>query len=203
MSPKTLIIAVAALAAGSAVTLSASAAPPVDVAVPAPSAGPDAPQHPVPLRATILFNLLDRNGDGSIDESELLVLNKAIFSAVDVNGDGKISADEFDHALFALGGGQPHMGQFMQRGPGGFHRFGMMGPRFHRPGDPRQGELQNDRSPGGPRQQLGDNDAAQPQADGAQQNFAALDKNGDGVLSPDEYAAGAAAASPAPSSPAQ
>ncbi len=184
MSPKTMIIAAAAIAAASVAALSASAAPPADPTTP-PSPTAPAPIHPAPLRATILFNLIDRNGDGAIDQDELAALNKAIFSAVDTNGDGKITADEFDRALpaFAGGGQPPRMGQFTQRGPG-FHRFGLTGPRFHHPGNDRQGQLQDGQGPG-PLQQFGDNDAGQPQ------DFASLDKNGDGVLSPDEFSAGA------------
>ncbi len=201
MSPKTMIIAAAAIAAASVVALSASAAPPADPAAPPSPSAPASPMHPAPLRATILFNLLDRNGDGAIDQDELAALTKAIFSAVDANGDGKITAEEFDRALPALaGGGQPpRMGQFMHHGQG-FHRFGMMGPRFHRPGDNRQGLLENDQGPG-PQQQLGDNDA-QPQIAGPQQDFASLDKNGDGVLSPDEFSAAAPAIPGVPPAPA-
>jgi hypothetical protein len=190
MSPKTLIIAAAALAASSAAVLPALAAP-NDPAT--PSASPTAPMHPLPLRGTILFNLVDRNGDGTIDQDELAALTKAIFSAVDANADGKISVEEFDRALPNFGAGQPpRMGQFFHRGPA-FGGFGMGGPRFHRPGDNRQGQLQDDQGPagpGGPQQQLGDN-GQPPQDAGPQQDFASLDKNGDGVLSPDEFAAGA------------
>ncbi|HEY5082128.1 MAG TPA: EF-hand domain-containing protein [Bauldia sp.] len=208
MSPKTLIIAAVALTASSAAVISAVAAPPAD---PAPNApGQTAPMHPVPLRATILFNLLDRNGDGVIDQDELAALTKAVFSAVDANGDGKISSDEFDHAMPMMGGGGPRMGQFFHHhGP----QFGMNGPGrgqgwggprgFHRPGEMRQGQIGNDQGPagaGGP-QQLGDNDD-QSQGPGPQ-NFATLDKNGDGVLSPDEFSAGAPAMPGAPSPAAQ
>jgi EF hand len=207
MSPKTLIIAAVALTASSAAVISAVAAPPADSAPAAP--GQTAPMHPAPLRATILFNLLDRNGDGVIDQDELATLNKAIFAAVDANGDGKISAEEFDRAMPMMGGGGgPRMGQFQHHGP----RFGMNGqgwggpgwggPRFHH-GEMRQGNLQNDQgpaSPGGP-QQLGDSDNGQ-QGAGAQ-DFATLDKNGDGVISPDEFAAGGSQMPGAPLPPTQ
>ena len=187
MSPKTFIIAAAALAASSAAVLPAMAAPPADTTTPA---APTAPMHPLPLRATVLFNLLDRNGDGTIDQDELAALTKAIFSAVDANGDGKISADEFDRAVPNFGAGQPRIGRFFHHGPA----FGMGGPRFHHRGDERQGQLQDDQGPAGPGgpQQFGDNDG-QPQDAAPQQSFASLDKNGDGVLSPDEFSAGAPA----------
>ncbi len=45
------------------------------------------------------------------------------------------------------------------------------------------------RGPGGP-QQLGQNDDAQPGDAPQPRDFASLDKNGDGVVTPDEFAAG-------------
>jgi hypothetical protein len=201
MSPKTLIIAAVALTASSAAVISAVAVPPADPAPAAP--GQTVPMHPAPLRATILFNLLDRNGDGAIDQDELATLNKAIFAAVDANGDGQISAEEFDRAVPMMGGGGPRMGQFQHHGP----RFGMNGPgwggpRFHR-GEMRQGELQNDQGPAGPGGPLQLGDSADRQQGPGAQDFATLDKNGDGVISPDEFAAGGPQMPRAPLPPTQ
>jgi hypothetical protein len=70
-----------------------------------------------------------------------------------------------------------------------------MHPGFHRgPGDDRQGQLDDQQGPGGPGgPQLGQNDDGQgmgPDGMGPPRDFASLDKNGDGVVSPDEFAAG-------------
>ena len=96
MSPKTLIIAAVALTASSAAVLHAMAAAPTDAPTTPAST---APMQPAPLRATILFNLLDRNGDGVIDQDELAALTKAVFSAVDANGDGQTSSAASHHAI--------------------------------------------------------------------------------------------------------
>lgn len=199
MSPKALILA-AALASSTALvpafanqTTDATASPPA-------SAGPTVPsQPPVPLRDKVLFNLLDRNGDGVIDQDELAALTKAVFAAADTNGDGKISADEFDKAVpFGRGGPGMMMGHFMHHGPGfggpGFGpRFGMDG---RHPQPPRWQQGQNDHGPGGMPAQFGDNQGGQEQPGGP--NFASLDKNGDGVITPDEFRGGVPLPPPAP-----
>ena len=185
MSPKTLLIAAAALAASTAATLPASAAP-------APVASDQTQSRPVPLRATIMFNLLDRNADGAIDQEEIAALQKAIFTAIDTDKDGKLTQDEFKKVAEGFGG---------QRGPGrmGQGRFGHgpdgRGPGMHRgPGGDRQGQLNNQQAPGAPDGQLtqqGDNQDGPPAGRGQPRDFASLDTNGDGVVSPDEFAAGA------------
>jgi len=216
MSPKVLILA-AALASSTAL-VPAFANQPTDAAASPPAANQTAPgQPPVPMRDKILFNLLDRNGDGVIDQDELAALTKAVFAAADTNGDGKISADEFDKAL-PFGGGRPGMmmGRFMHHGPGfggpGFDGPGF-GPRFgmdgHHPQHPRWQQGQNDQGPGaGPGQfgdnqgpqpaDLGDDQGAQPQPAGPHPDFASLDKNGDGVITPDEFQGGMPVPPPAP-----
>ena len=187
MSPKILLIAAAALAASTAATLPASAAP-------APGASDQAQSRPVPLRATIMFNLLDRNADGAIDQEEIAVLQKAIFTSIDTDKDGKLTQDEFKKVAQGFGG---------QRGPGrmGQGRFGHgsdgRGPGIHRggPGSDRQGQIEGQQGPGAPDGQLtqqGDNqDGPPPAGMGQPRDFASLDVNGDGVVSPDEFAAGA------------
>lgn len=194
MSPKTLIIAAAALAASSAVILPALSATP-DGQNPT---GQQGQARPVPLRATILFNLVDRNGDGAIDQDETSALQKAIFSAIDADKDGKLSPDEFKKIAAGFEGGGPGG----QRGPGHFGRGpDGRGPGFrHGPGDNRQGQIEQGQRPGPQDQmmpQLGDNqDGQPPQGAGQPRDFASLDTNGDGVVSADEFAAGAPAGLP-------
>lgn len=190
-SPETLLIAAAAFAVSTASTLPALAAAPGQ-----PDRQTQTDQvRPVPIRAQIMFNLIDRNGDGTIDQDEIAALSKAIFSAVDKNGDGKLSKDEFQQLAErgpGFGRGPEMRGMEMRemRGPDGMGGF-----FFHRGGpDGRQGQLDNGQGPGpqGPMMQQGDNQVAPPPADSAQpQNFASLDTNGDGVISPDEFATGA------------
>lgn len=190
MSPRTLLIAAAALAASTVLpTLSASA----EDATPSPQT---TQTLPMPLRATIMFNLIDRNSDGSLDQDEIAALQKAIFSAIDKDGDGKLSKQEFASLEQGPGMRGPHMG------PGRMGR-GMMDGRgfgpgfFHRGGpDGQQGQIDDQQLPGGPQgqpMQFGDNqDGTPPPPDsGAQlQDFASLDKNGDGAISADEFASG-------------
>lgn len=182
MSPKTLIIAAATLAAAGFTTLPASAEG-------------QAQDRPLPLRVQIMFNLVDVNGDGSIDQTEIAALQKAIFTAIDADHDGKISKDEF--GKLTAGPRAVHMGNFMQRGgprgPGhdgrGFHQ----GPRGNQQGElaPRAPD-QGFGPPGGPMMQFGDDQMGAP--DGfpgrASRDFASLDTNGDGVVSQEEFAAG-------------
>lgn len=188
MSPKLLFAAAAAFAA-SAASLPAHAAP-----------GDAAPQQsrPEPLRAQIMFNLIDTNGDGAIDATEAAALQKAIFGALDANKDGKLTPDEFRKVAADFGGrdGGPRF-----RGPG-MGGPGMGRPGLHRPGfgwqhrggpdGQRQGALPGDQQPG-PQDQLGQNDDGMQPGDAAPpqpRDFASLDKNGDGVVTPDEFAAG-------------
>lgn len=190
MSPKALILA-AALASSTALVPAFANQPTDATGTPPAATGPTTPgQPPVPMRDKILFNLLDRNGDGVIDQDELATLTKAVFAAADTNGDGKISADEFDKAL-PFGGGRPGMmGRFMHHGPG----FGGpgFGPRFGMDGrHPYWQQGQNDERAGEGPAELGDNQGARPQAGGTQPSFASLDKNGDGVITPDEFQGGA------------
>ena len=78
MSAKTLIIATAALAASTAMTLPAFAAG-------GDGTGPNPPAatQTVPVRAQIMFNLLDTNHDGAIDKDEFAVISTATFDALD------------------------------------------------------------------------------------------------------------------------
>jgi len=181
MSPKTLIIAAAALAASTAITLPASAAE------------DQSENRAMPLRAQVLFNLVDVNGDGAIDQTEIVTLQKAVFSAIDANNDGKLSEEEF---VQIRDNARARLGHFMsRRGPGGPD-----GPGFHRrPRGDRQGQLEQQgpgQGPGpggGMMQQLGEEQGSPERFPmGEPRNFASLDTNGDGVVSQEEFATGAA-----------
>jgi hypothetical protein len=191
MSPKTLIIAAAALGASALTTLPATAA----------EGDNQTPQ--LPIRAQVLFNLVDVNGDGFIDQTEIVALQKAIFASIDADGDGKLSKEEF--AKMSVGARSMRHGQMMGRmGP----RDGEMGPGFHRgqrgdrhgqmqPQDFNQGPGQGSGpgGPGGMMPRFGQSDLGPPEGfpgfPGLEgRDFASLDANGDGVISLDEFAAG-------------
>jgi len=180
MSPKTLIIAAAALTASAAAAVPAFS----DTTAPTtpPAAGAPAPtDRPLPFRAQILFNLVDTNGDGSVDQTEFAAFEKAVFSAIDKDHDGKLSVAEFEQlGLGGMGGpmrpdmmgsGHPMARFMMQR-----HGWGPTRPGMPRPdgGPANQGMLDNGQQPGA-------DQGMQPQ------DFASLDKNGDGVITPDEF----------------
>ena len=181
MSAKTLIIATAALAASTAMTLPALAAG-------GDGTGPNPPAatQTVPLRAQILFGLLDTNHDGAIDKDEFAALANTIFSALDTNHDGKLTPDEL------RGRFGPMIGQRDGRGGPG------MGPGRNwqdRDGRGGWGQGRMDDRPG-PRNgmgRMGFNGQGPQGGPGfgplAAQNFASLDTNGDGAISLDEFTA--------------
>ena len=156
---------------------------------------------PLPLRAQIMFNLVDVNADGAIDQTEMAAFQRAVFTAIDGDHDGKLTAEEFSRMTAEP---RARVANFMGRGG---PRDGDLGPRFHRgprggQPDGRQGQLE---LPGGgapdgmPMQQMGQQMGPQigeemAPPDGAQQPqaFASLDANGDGVISTEEFASGAA-----------
>jgi Ca2+-binding EF-hand superfamily protein len=77
MKPRVLTIG-ALFAAGMAAALPASAAEAPDTSA----------------RAAVMFWLIDRNGDGTIDQGEITALRAVIFDAIDVNHDGRLTKDE-------------------------------------------------------------------------------------------------------------
>lgn len=177
MSPKILIVAVAALAASGAATLPASAAP---------------EPGKMPLRATVMFNLVDRNGDGSIDKDELDAVRNAIFAAIDANNDGKLSKDEIQ----AIGQGMRDraQGRFQQRPHFGWQggprdgRGPMQDGRPRQPG-PRQG-MMDDRQGPPPAGMMGQSGAPGQGPLAGPQGLASADQNGDGTVTRDEFAVG-------------
>ena len=183
MSAKTLIIATAALAASTAMTLPAFAAGGDGTG---PAANPPAATAVTP-RTTVMFNLLDTNQDGSISKEEFAVLSNATFESLDTNHDGKLSADELRGRIGAA------LGQ----------RFGRGGPGDRGPGMNWQdrdgrgwGQGRMDNRPGtrfgamgrmgfnGPGQQGA---GPQQQAPGPRLSFNDIDTNHDGVISQDEF----------------
>ncbi len=193
MSAKTLIIAAAALAASTTMTLPALAAGGDGTGPngtgPGPAANAPAVSQPVPMRGQIMFNLLDTNHDGAIDKDEYAALSSAVFSALDTNHDGKLTPDELRNSFGAM------LGQ--RGGPGG-----PGGPGMHRPGqrgwqgrfDGRWGQGRNDDRPGprgGMMGRMGFNGPG-PQGFGngqGPQTFASIDTNNDGAISLDEFTA--------------
>jgi len=199
-TPRMLLIAAAAVTAGAFATLPASAeeapAAPADMAAqPAPK-----PERPLNLHAQVMFNLIDVNGDGSIDQAEVTALQKAIFTAIDADKDGKLSQEEF--RKLAPGGDRGRHARMMRhRGAPGWQQHGPRGPEFA-PGGPRGGEFRNHgggprgqdfRGPRGDRQRHGSFDRQSLPGKGATapRDFASLDANKDGTVSPDEFAKGA------------
>ena len=86
MSLKTLVFALATVAAGAV------------VAVPAAAATGD----PSPARGAVMFWLLDRNGDGVIDQGEVAALRAAVFEALDLDHDGRLTQTEAAEAARAV-----------------------------------------------------------------------------------------------------
>ncbi len=190
MSAKTLIIAAAALAASTAMTVPSFAAGGDGTGPngtgPGPNANAPAAATTLPLRAQVLFNLLDVNHDGAVDQQEFTALSNAVFNALDKNHDGKLTPDELrgDFAGFGMGG---RMGAMMQRGG----HFG--------PGGPGNWQGRFDHRGMGPGM-MGRTGFSGPQGlgAGAQPDFASLDSNGDGAITPDEFAAHQQGPAPAP-----
>ena len=73
------------------------------IAVTAASAFPAAAAPaPEPVRAAVMFWLLDRNGDGVIDKNEIAALRAAAFDALDRNHDGMLAKDEVTATIDAV-----------------------------------------------------------------------------------------------------
>ena len=92
MSPKALLVASAVLIGGAATTGVALAA----------TDGERKARGPIP--ATIMFNMLDANGDGALDAAELGELTQAVIAAVDTDDDGVLSPAEVRPLMRGLGG---------------------------------------------------------------------------------------------------
>jgi hypothetical protein len=197
MSPKILIIAAAVMTAGAMTTLPAAAVE--------GDTDTQAEARPLPMRAQILFNLVDVNGDGAIDQTEIVALQRAMFTSFDTDGDGKLTQQEFtDITAGHRGMRGARMGMM---GPGGdeqgpgFHRGRLgdddgdrHGPRHRRGPGGQQGQMQpqDQGGPGGMMQmpQFGGAEGGAPGLFGGEvRNFASLDVDGDGAISIEEFAA--------------
>jgi hypothetical protein len=53
-----------------------------------------AASDPSPVRAEVMFWLIDRNGDKVIDATEIEALRSVVFDAIDLNHDGRLTKDE-------------------------------------------------------------------------------------------------------------
>jgi hypothetical protein len=206
MSAKTLIIAAAVMTAGAMTTLPAAAVE--------GDTDTQAETRALPMRAQILFNLVDVNGDGAIDQTEIVALQRAIFTSIDTDGDGKVTEQEF--ANIAAGHRGMRQARMGMMGPGdeqgpGFHRGrhgdddgDRHGPRHGRGPGGQQGQMQPhdfNQGPQGPGQGFGPGGMMQmPQFGGAEggapglfggevRDFASLDADGDGTVSIEEFAA--------------
>ena len=177
MSAKTLIIATALFAASTALTVPAFAAGGDGTGPNGAGANgnPPAATQNLPLRATVLFNLLDTNHDGSVSKDEFAVVSTATFDALDQNHDGKLTQDELSGRFGAM------LGQ--RGGPG-------MGPGDR---DGRGwGQGRNDDRPGPHAGMMGRMGFFNFNGNGPQggpPTFAELDTNHDGVISADEFKA--------------
>ena len=193
MSRKALILAASLMAGGAMTTLPTAAATPEG----------DRPAPQMPMRAQIIFNLIDVNTDGFIDQTEIAALQRALFTAVDTDGDAKLSKEEFSKVTAGQRAGR--FARSMRHGS----RGGEMGPGFHRgqrggrdggPGGDRHGQMQPHDLDSGPGLGLGEmtppaqTGEGQPELNGfpvgPERVFAVLDIDGDGVISLDEFAAG-------------
>lgn len=186
MSAKTLIIAAAALAASTAMTVPSFAAGGDGTGPNGTGPGANAPAAAtnLPLRAEVLFNLLDTNHDGAVDQQEFTALSNAVFNALDKNHDGKLEQDELPRQMGAMMQG----GRFGPGAPGNWHG---------RMGDHGGWGRWDGRGPG----MMGRTGFNGPQGPGfgmMQQTFASLDTNGDGAITPDEFAAHMPNQAPAP-----
>jgi hypothetical protein len=175
-------MACAALLTGALTVSAAAQAPSPGPSVPQAAPTPPTPPESVPptraagedrdagpshalTGAAIVFNMIDANGDGSLDLTEVGSLTQAIFTTLDRDEDGLLSKDEINAAL-------RHW-----RAPGAGPGFQPPRPRYQGPAQ-RPGEQQ---WPGAG----GRNFAPRPDTP----SFGNLDRNGDGLLSPEEFEA--------------
>lgn len=200
MSPK-FIFATAAIAVTAFASLPASAqeaAPSAPANPPAAAEAAPPAERPVPFRIQILFNLVDVNADGAIDQTEIAALQRAIFTAADVDADGKITQAEFAKVIAGPGDRARHAARMMRGGNNDRARTFMFrhGPGMKHDGGPRGERGDHRRGPDGRRSELAPQPGAGPEtqlgdvlipAPFETEEFAALDLNGDGAVTIDEF----------------
>jgi hypothetical protein len=196
-------------------TMMATAAALIAAALAAGPAAAQSPPQPRTFAGSVMFNLIDRNADGVVDQAEADAVAKAFFAAADEDKNGTLSASEVAAALRQHAAGMVERGginvlhhqrarAFQARrgvpgvgpqgaGPQQGFRFGPQGPgpgplaalppgQQVAPPPPPPRQAAPAAGPNQPGQQ-------QPRRLQRQPGFAAIDANGDGQISPDEFAA--------------
>jgi len=216
MSPKTLLLTSVVLIGSMTASLAQDATPAAgnDAQATGPAvtgpmtAGAKAPGRMPSMRGAVVFNLLDADDNGSLSASEIEAWTASMIETLDTDGDGELSQQEArglfqGHGKRGAGdhrGDRAEFGRGHRGGKGDMHR-GPRGDRAEFRGGPRGGQQAG--QPSGPRagngqfqmrfaERLGIGADGLTQDDFLarhQERFAALDTNGDGTITQEEFAA--------------